>query len=67
MSDDRWRGLDRDELLGLLRRMLEIRLFEDEVQKLFAQEPGAGLDPPLLRAGGRGGRRVLRRSTRATR
>ncbi len=36
MSDDRWRGLDRDELLGLLQRMIEIRLFEDEVMKLFA-------------------------------
>ena len=30
MSDDRWRGLDRDGLLGLLGRMLEIRRFEDE-------------------------------------
>ena len=37
MSDDRWLGLDRDGLLGLLRRMIEIRRFEDEVMKLFSR------------------------------
>jgi pyruvate dehydrogenase E1 component alpha subunit len=30
-------GLDRATLLGLFRRMLEIRYFEDEVQRLFLQ------------------------------
>jgi TPP-dependent pyruvate/acetoin dehydrogenase alpha subunit len=37
MSDDRWRGLDRDGLLGLLGRMLEIRGFEDDVMRLFSR------------------------------
>jgi acetoin:2,6-dichlorophenolindophenol oxidoreductase subunit alpha len=37
MSADRWRGLDRDGLLALLARMLEIRGFEDEVMKLFSR------------------------------
>ena len=37
MSDDRWCGLDRDQLLGLLHRMIEIRLFEDEVMNLFSR------------------------------
>jgi pyruvate dehydrogenase E1 component alpha subunit len=37
MSDERWGGLDPDALLGLLRRMIEIRLFEDEVMKLFSR------------------------------
>lgn len=37
MSDDRWGGLDRDRLLGLLQRMIEIRLFEDEVMNLFSR------------------------------
>jgi acetoin:2,6-dichlorophenolindophenol oxidoreductase subunit alpha len=36
-DDDRWRGLDREGLLGLLQRMIEIRLFEDEVMKLFSR------------------------------
>ena len=35
MSDDRYGGLDRQALLDLLRRMIEIRLFEDEVMRLF--------------------------------
>jgi acetoin:2,6-dichlorophenolindophenol oxidoreductase subunit alpha len=35
MSEARWGGLDREALLGLLRQMIEIRLFEDEVMKLF--------------------------------
>jgi pyruvate dehydrogenase E1 component alpha subunit len=34
---DRAEGLDRATLLGLFRRMLEIRFFEDEVQRLFLQ------------------------------
>src|SRR3954452_20929877 len=37
MSDDRWRGLDREGLLALLGRMLKIRLFEEEVMKLFSR------------------------------
>ena len=37
MSEDRWRGLDREGLLALLGRMIEIRLFEDEVMKLFSR------------------------------
>jgi TPP-dependent pyruvate/acetoin dehydrogenase alpha subunit len=37
MSDDRWGGLDRDRLLGLLQGMIEIRLFEDEVMNLFSR------------------------------
>jgi acetoin:2,6-dichlorophenolindophenol oxidoreductase subunit alpha len=37
MGDDRWGGLDRDRLLGLLQRMIEIRLFEDEVMNLFSR------------------------------
>jgi acetoin:2,6-dichlorophenolindophenol oxidoreductase subunit alpha len=37
MSDDHWGGLDRDRLLGLLQRMIEIRLFEDEVMNLFSR------------------------------
>ena len=42
MSDDRYGGLDRQSLLDLLRRMIEIRLFEDEVQRLFAATWSAG-------------------------
>jgi TPP-dependent pyruvate/acetoin dehydrogenase alpha subunit len=34
---DRAEALDRATLLGLFRRMLEIRFFEDEVQRLFLQ------------------------------
>jgi acetoin:2,6-dichlorophenolindophenol oxidoreductase subunit alpha len=34
---DRVEAIDRATLLGLLRRMLEIRFFEDEVQRLFLQ------------------------------
>ena len=37
MPDDRWDGLGLEELLGMLQRMIEIRLFEDEVMKLFAR------------------------------
>jgi pyruvate dehydrogenase E1 component alpha subunit len=37
MPDHAWDGLEPDELLGLLQRMIEIRLFEDEVMKLFAR------------------------------
>jgi TPP-dependent pyruvate/acetoin dehydrogenase alpha subunit len=37
VTDERWGGLDREELLGLLRRMIEIRLFENEVMNLFSQ------------------------------
>jgi TPP-dependent pyruvate/acetoin dehydrogenase alpha subunit len=37
VNDDRWCGLDRDRLLDLLRRMIEIRVFENEVMKLFQQ------------------------------
>jgi TPP-dependent pyruvate/acetoin dehydrogenase alpha subunit len=35
VTDDRWCGLDPGQLLGLLRRMIEIRLFENEVMNLF--------------------------------
>ena len=34
---DRWTGLDHGRLLGLHRRMVEIRRFEDEVMRLFNQ------------------------------
>ena len=37
MTDARWGGLDPDGLVGLFRRMVEIRLFEDEVMKLFSR------------------------------
>ncbi|MEO9176204.1 MAG: thiamine pyrophosphate-dependent dehydrogenase E1 component subunit alpha [Gaiellales bacterium] len=37
MTEDRWRGLDGEGLLGLLGRMLEIRGFEDEVMQLFSR------------------------------
>jgi acetoin:2,6-dichlorophenolindophenol oxidoreductase subunit alpha len=37
VSDERWRGLDREQLLGMLRRMIEIRLFENEVMNLFSR------------------------------
>ncbi len=37
MSDERLCGLDRDELLGMLRRMIEIRLFENEIMNLFSR------------------------------
>jgi pyruvate dehydrogenase E1 component alpha subunit len=36
-SGDATGALDADALLGLLRRMVEIRLFEDEIQTLFTQ------------------------------
>jgi len=35
MIADPWAGLDPSRLLGLFRRMVEIRLFEDEVMRLF--------------------------------
>jgi acetoin:2,6-dichlorophenolindophenol oxidoreductase subunit alpha len=35
MPEQTWDGLEADELLGMLQRMIEIRLFEDEVMKLF--------------------------------
>jgi acetoin:2,6-dichlorophenolindophenol oxidoreductase subunit alpha len=34
---DSWCGLDREGLLGMLQRMIEIRLFEDEVMRLFSR------------------------------
>ena len=37
MPDDAWDGLGPDELLALLQRMIEIRLFEDEVMRLFTR------------------------------
>ena len=37
MSEDRYGGLDRQALLDLLRRMIEIRLFEDDVMGLFSR------------------------------
>ena len=37
MSDERLCGLDRDEVLGMLRRMIEIRLFENEIMNLFSR------------------------------
>ena len=37
MPDDTWDGLAPDELLALLQRMIEIRVFEDEVMKLFTR------------------------------
>ena len=37
MPDDTWDGLAPGELLALLQRMIEIRLFEDEVMKLFTR------------------------------
>ena len=37
MNDDRWCGLEREALLGMLRRMAEIRVFENEVMNLFSR------------------------------
>jgi TPP-dependent pyruvate/acetoin dehydrogenase alpha subunit len=37
MTTGDWAGLDAAELLDLLRRMVEIRTFENQVMKLFAQ------------------------------
>jgi pyruvate dehydrogenase E1 component alpha subunit len=37
VSDEGWCDLDREALLGLLRRMIEIRLFENEVMNLFSR------------------------------
>ena len=37
MSDEQLCGLDRDEVLGMLRRMIEIRLFENEIMNLFSR------------------------------
>ena len=51
MTDARWGGLDPDGLVGLFRRMVEIRLFEDEVMKPLQPEPGSRL--PRTSARGR--------------
>jgi pyruvate dehydrogenase E1 component alpha subunit len=37
VSDEQLCGLDRDEVLGMLRRMIEIRLFENEIMNLFSR------------------------------
>ena len=37
MTNERWCDLDRESLLGMLRRMIEIRLFENEVMNLFSR------------------------------
>ncbi len=37
VTSDRLEAIDRETLLDLHRRMLEIRFFEDEVQRLFVQ------------------------------
>jgi len=37
VNDDRWCGLEREALLGILRRMAEIRVFENEVMNLFSR------------------------------
>ena len=50
MSDERLCGLDREELLGMLRRMIEIRLFEDEVMSLFTPQPRARVARTSARA-----------------
>ena len=50
--------------LGYLRTMREIRVFEDEVQRLFTAGPGPRLDAPLPGPGG--GRRSARAARCAT-
>ena len=52
------RELTDEDLLDFLGRMIEIRLFEDEIQRLFNQNLVRGSTHLCQRSGGSRGRRV---------
>ena len=60
------KALGKAKLLGMYRRMLEIREFEEKIRFLFLEGKMPGHHPPVHRDGGLRRRRVRRPSRRTT-